>query len=217
MISLPSHVHLADWLINANSVPMGFSTRKVTPAVRELVHTRSGRTVFRDLRHQHICVLAAYFFQTSTSGLVWIVERLSGFRDFSEYVSEQHQEGRYKQMLVLQDRALRLPWSISVALTLQPDHLPDAHFLNVDHNVVVLRHALQSMVKRREPNKMDRSYRWLRVLSTFPHSYCHLYDLEPDPAWPEPGALPDDWARAFGLERQLGQMVVRKINAQAAR
>lgn len=186
---IPPAQHLSIWIANPAKAPAGYYQRDVTPCIRELVSKNLHQTVVRfDVRYRDIALLNVCDFDTSASRISY------AFRHLSLTTPESAHHARP-----------------CLALTLEPDHLPDAHFVNLHHILTNLTDSLASTTRRMAPHRMDYAYRQARQLIPMPRIYCRLYDLDPDPAWPDDGAEPADWITALGMGTNFARMIGRKL------
>jgi hypothetical protein len=180
---------LLDDFITSGTKPPGFKLRTITPAILELVSSPPlSQTVIRlDLRHRLFCMLGSSNYLSSVAAPARLFGRHTAFTKGVE------------------------PHAISFALTLEPTFVPDAHFLNVDYNLQILcAHALH-MTRTMSGRRMDHAYNVFKSLCDAPHTYCNLFNLEPDPAWPARSAEPPAWLTYFQLDGNFTRAIGRKL------
>lgn len=206
---IPTRAPLVAFLKPPHKTPPGFTAQGRNPIT--LISKMHNLPVLAFNRTSHsFAVLAVSDFIGSLSSISYATSLFVGFSRLRfEQLRDMPDRGHYEERS-FNGHPLEgwTPPRLSFALTFDPD----LHYLNINHNLMIVRAHVLNLTRKHDARRIATEYRMTTWIAEAPRAYCDTFGIEPDPIWP---TAPEDWAIHFGLDTGFARMIGRKLRSAA--
>lgn len=206
---IPTRAPLIGFLKPPHKTPPGFTAQGREPIILTSRMHNLPVLAFNRTSHSFVA-LATGDFTGSLSTLTYATSLFIGHsRIYFETLRDDPNRTKHREEDYLSSPLYNwTPPRLSFALTFDSD----LHWLNINHNLMIVRAHVLDLTRKNAAEKISTLYRLTTWITEAPRAYCDTFGIEPDPAWP---TAPEDWAVHFGLDTAFARMIGRKLRKEA--